>query len=485
LRASIHCIAACAILLSACQTSHHKAGSSHGATGNKGVTAPVLLDQKANKSVNGNPQNVAYVWDRIRISMAMPIPEKALVNQYRDWFIRHPQHLELISQRARPFLYLIVEELEKRDLPIELALLPIVESSFNPRAYSSAAASGLWQFTSPMASHFGLDMNWWYDGRRDVPAATIAALDMLAYLYQKTDNWLYALAAYNCGEGRLRNAIRENESRGLSTEFWSLNLPKETRQYVPQLLALADVIKKADEYGINLNQIPNRPLVEVIDVGSQIDLAVAAKLAQMPIERLQRLNPGFNRWTTSPDGPHQLIIPVGKANGFKQALAKTKISERVQWFKYQIRVGDNISAIAKRHQTSTSLIKSMNDLQDDRIIAGKFLYMPNPTTQMSSAKGSLVKAPASQRGNAEPEFINNSNQTDLAKALASKSAKQLNRAQNTVSHTVKYGDTLWSLARAYQVSVEQIVSWNNLTDKNKLSEGKILTLLTHVGRFSS
>ncbi|ABE55141.1 Lytic transglycosylase, catalytic [Shewanella denitrificans OS217] len=485
MRASIHCIAACAILLSACQASNHKTGSSLGSASSKGAKAPVSLDQKASKSVNGNPQDVVYVWDRIRLSMAMPIPNQALVNQYRDWFIRHPQHLELISQRARPFLYLIVEELEKRDLPIELALLPIVESSFNPLAYSSAAASGLWQFTSPMASHFGLDMNWWYDGRRDVPAATIAALDMLAYLYKKTDNWLYALAAYNCGEGRLRNAIRENESRGLSTDFWSLNLPKETRQYVPQLLALADVVKKADEYGINLNQIPNRPLVEVIDVGSQIDLAVAAELAQMPIERLQKLNPGFNRWTTSPDGPHQLIIPVGKANGFKQALAETKVSDRVQWFKYKIRAGDNISAIAKRHQTSTSLIQSMNDIQGDRIIAGNFLYMPNPATQMSAALVSLAKDSASQEVKAAPEFINNSQQTDLTKALASKSVQQSKSAEKTVNHTVKYGDTLWSLARAYQVSVEQIVSWNNMTDKDKLSEGKTLKLLTNVRRFSS
>jgi membrane-bound lytic murein transglycosylase D len=485
LRASIYFIAASALLLSGCQSSDLHTNDSQASNAKDNTKALNSPTKFARTNVMANSQDATYVWDRIRLSMAMPIPNQALVNQYRDWFIRHPQHLELISQRARPFLYLIVEELEKRDLPIELALLPIVESSFNPLAYSSAAASGLWQFTSPMASHFGLDMNWWYDGRRDVPAATTAALDMLAYLYKKTDNWLYALAAYNCGEGRLRNAIRENESRGLSTDFWSLNLPKETRQYVPQLLALADVIKKADEYGINLNQIPNRPLVEVIDVGSQIDLAVAAELAQMPIERLQKLNPGFNRWTTSPDGPHQLIIPVGKANGFKQALAETKISDRVQWFKYTIRAGDNLSAIAKRHQTSTSLIKSMNDIQGDRIIAGNFLYMPNPAIQIAAAKVSLAKVPSSQRVKAASEFINHSQQTDLAKTLASESVQQSKSAEKTVSHTVKYGDTLWSLARAYQVSVEQIVSWNNMTDKDKLSEGKTLKLFTNVGRFSS
>ncbi|PIX71107.1 MAG: lytic transglycosylase, partial [Shewanella sp. CG_4_10_14_3_um_filter_42_91] len=312
--------------------------------------------------------------------MDMPIPDEQLVNQYRQWYIDNPQHLESISQRAKPFLYLIVQEFEHRDLPIELALLPMVESSFNPFAYSSADASGLWQFTSPMASHFGLQMNWWYDGRRDVPAATSAALDMLEYLYKKTDNWLYALAAYNAGEGRLREAIRYNEARGLSTDFWSLPLPKETRQYVPQLLAIADVIKNAQRYGIALKTIPNKPLVEVIDVGSQIDISVAAELANMPIARLQNLNPGFNRWATSPDGPHQLIVPVSKVNEFKKALADTDISARMKWSKYQIKPGDSMSAIAKRYQTTVSKIQQMNDINSDKIVAGKFLFMPHIRT---------------------------------------------------------------------------------------------------------
>jgi membrane-bound lytic murein transglycosylase D len=447
------------------------------------------------------PEETADVWDRIRLTMAMPIPNQHLVNHYREWFISNPQHLALISQRARPFLYLIVQELEKRDLPIEIALLPIVESSFNPLAYSSASASGLWQFTSPMASHFGLDMNWWYDGRRDVPAATTAALDMLEYLYKKTDNWLYALAAYNAGEGRLRDAIKHNEARGLKTDFWSLNLPRETEQYVPQFLALADVIKNADEYGINLNRIPNKPLIEVIDVGSQIDLAVAADLAQMPIERLQKLNPGFNRWATSPDGPHQLIVPVSKANDFKQALADTDLGDRMKWFTYQIKAGDNISAIAKRHQTSVSMIKSMNDIRGDRIIAGKFLYMPD--VALASARNTSQKADHKPQVLALAQAMPNKPlkkyppvtlvatalTPDIAPKVASLSASNIapHLAQGGVSetstngkypieHKVIYADTLWSIAKVYKVSVEQITRWNNMSDSHKLSEGKILKI---------
>lgn len=420
---------------------------------------------KVPKSLVRRPyQDSGDVWERIRFSMDIPIPDEQLVNQYRQWYINNPQHLERISQRAKPFLYLIVEEFNDRDLPIELALLPMVESSFNPLAYSSADASGLWQFTSPMASHFGLEMNWWYDGRRDVPAATTAALDMLEYLYKKTDNWLYALAAYNAGEGRLREAIRYNEARGLSTDFWALPLPKETRQYVPQLLAIADVIKHAERYGINLQSIPNKPLVEVIDVGSQIDIAVAADLANIPITRLQKLNPGFNRWATSPDGPHQLVVPVSKVNQFKKALEDTDISERVKWFKYQIKAGDNISAIAQRHQTSVSKIQEMNDISGDRIVAGKVLFMPHTASQII-LDVELAAANSAQEVS-QKQIAANKKQTQL---IPSTQGAKVNS-----NHTVQYGDTLWSIAKVYKVSVEQITRWNNMTDKDSLSVGKTL-----------
>lgn len=233
----------------------------------------------------------------------MPVPDKKLVKQYREWYIKHPAHLARVSERAAPFMYLITEELEKRNMPIELALLPIVESAFDPFAYSHGSASGLWQFTSPMAKYFGLKMNWWYDGRRDVPAATHAALDMLQYLHDKTDgNWLYAIAAYNTGEGRVLNAVKQNKRRGLPIDFWSLDLPRETERYVPQLLALADVIKHADKYGIKLAHIPNKPAIDVINVGSQIDLSFAADLADMTLSDLHRLNPGYNRWSTALKG---------------------------------------------------------------------------------------------------------------------------------------------------------------------------------------
>lgn len=264
------------------------------------------------------------VWERLRRSMLIDIPNNKLVEQYRDWYIKNPKHLEIISERASPYLFFIVEELEKRDMPMEIALLPIIESSFDPSASSSKSASGLWQLTPSMAIYFGLEINKWYDGRRDVPASTIAALDMLEYLYHKTgNNWLYTFAAYNAGESRVLEAVKNNQLNGLTTEPWKLNLPKETTQYVPRLLALADVIKNADEYGITLRPIENSPSIEVININYQIDLNFTAQLANMTTMSLKKLNPSYKYSTTPPMGPHTIIIPIEKSESFKKNLLRS------------------------------------------------------------------------------------------------------------------------------------------------------------------
>ncbi|MCE9684667.1 LysM peptidoglycan-binding domain-containing protein [Shewanella sp. AS16] len=403
-------------------------------------------------------EQITDLWERIRQDMTLAVPDKKLVNHYRDWYIAHPQHLAIVSERAAPFLYLIVEELEKRRLPIELALLPIVESSFDPFAYSHGAASGLWQFTSPMASHFGLKMNWWYDGRRDVPAATTAALDMLEYLYNKTgQNWLYAIAAYNTGEGRVLNAIKHNESKGLKTDFWSLRLPKETKRYVPQLLALADVIKHADDYGITLAAIDNAPQIAVVDADSQIDLALAARLAKMSTEELQRLNPGFNRWATAPEGPHTLVLPIDKSEEFKQALADTDSAARINWLRYQIKSGDSIGVIAKRHNTTIAAIRSSNGLTSNTIVAGKYLLIP-----VSAQNPELYTLSMNQRLNHKP------------------SGKG-----NKLDYKVKAGDSLWTIARAHKVKIDQLSRWNHLNSKNPLQLGQKLVIWTQGNGSSS
>jgi len=251
------------------------------------------------------------VWVRISEQMIIPIPDNARIAKHRKWFLEHPQHLKTISKRAEPFLYLIVEELERRNLPLELALLPVVESAFDPFAYSHGSASGMWQFVPGTAKRFGLEQNWWYDGRRDVLASTSAALTYMEYLNRRfKGDWLHALASYNSGEGRVERSIKRNQRASLPTDFWSLSLPKETEAYVPKLLALADILQNPEKYNVTLPVIDNEPAIQQVDVNSQIDLALAADLAGMDVAQLQRLNPGFNQWATAPDGPHTLLIPM-------------------------------------------------------------------------------------------------------------------------------------------------------------------------------
>ena len=394
------------------------------------------------------------VWERIRLGLKMPVPDQKLVNYYRDWYIKHPNHLAQVSERSVPFMYLIVDKLEKRNLPVELALLPIVESSFDPFAYSHGAASGLWQFTTPMAKYFGLQMNWWYDGRRDVPAATDAALDMMEYLYTKThQNWLYAMAAYNTGEGRVRNAVKQSDSNNTKTDFWSLNLPSETERYVPQLLALADVIKNADKYGIKLAPIPNKPYVEIIDIGSQIDLAYAAKLANMSLKELHSLNPGYNRWATAPNGPHNLVVPIGKAEHFKLELAKTKAKDRLKWVRYKVKSGDSIGKIAQKYNTTIGVLRSVNELDSNTIYAGKHLLIPV----------------ASQ----------NEKVYTLSQQQRLKHKQNIKRANYRMDHLVQSGDSLWKIAKNNKVTIDRLAAWNNMAPKDPLKIGQKLVIWTN------
>ncbi|GIU42135.1 lytic transglycosylase [Shewanella colwelliana] len=472
----------------------------------------VAIDKEV---VAPTPIEITDVWQRIRLGLAMPIPDQKLVNQYRDWYIKHPQHLQRVSERATPFMFLIVDEIERRGLPIELALLPIVESAFDPFAYSHGAASGLWQFTAPMAKHFGLEMNWWYDGRRDVPAATTAALDMLEYLYGKTyQNWLYAIAAYNTGEGRVRNAVRRNKNNGEHTDFWSLDLPRETERYVPQLLALADVIKNADAYGISLHPISNEPQLTVIDIGSQIDLALAAQMAQMSLTELHSLNPGFNQWATAPNGPHHLVVPVDKAEQFTIALANSDSKDRLKWQRYKIRSGDSLGLIAQRYNTTPSALRAVNDIKNNRIIAGKYLLIPvaakDPSQYLLSANQRLEKRQSSS-GRGQKSYytvVSGDSLWKIAKqhkvkvsslarwnGMAPKdtlnlgqklviwqSAPSGNKITRTVNYTVRSGDSLARIASKFKVTVAQLVQWNALSNQKYLQPGQKLTLYVDVTR---
>jgi len=391
------------------------------------------------------------VWQRIRSNLEFSIPDNARVASQRAWFVKHPAYLTRVAKRAEPFLYYIVEALEASDIPIEIALLPIVESAFDPFAYSHGRASGMWQFVPGTGKRFGMKQNWWYDGRRDVVASTQGAIAYLKYLNKFFDgDWMLALAAYNSGEGRVRRAVRSNKKKNLPTDFWSLDLPKETRAYVPKLLALADIVKRSDEFKINLHQIDNSSVISQVDIGSQLDLAKAAQLAQLSLSELQRLNPGFNRWATDPDGPHYLLLPNHKVATFEQGLAKLSKKERLAWQRYKIKRGDSLGKIAQKFNTEIALIKQVNNVKGNQIRAGKFLLIPVATASLDSYLLSQDQRLAKTQN----------------KVLAGE--KRI--------HIVKSGDTLWDLSRAFNVSTRSIAKWNGMAPRDTIKPGQKLVI---------
>jgi len=391
------------------------------------------------------------VWQRMRSQLTFDIPQNNRLITQRNWYTKHASYLTRVAKRAEPFLYYIVEELEENNVPIELALLPIVESAFDPFAYSHGRASGMWQFIPGTGTRFNMKQNWWYDGRRDVIASTAGAIKYMKYLHKYFDgDWLLALAAYNSGEGRVRRAVRKNKSLGKNTDFWSLDLPKETRAYVPKLLALADIVKRPEHFGLKLYEIANEEVIVQVDIKSQLDLAKAASLADLPLPELQRLNPGFNRWSTDPDGPHRLLLPKHKVAHFKQGLAKLTKDERLAWQRYKIKNGDNLSNIAKSFHTSIELIRQVNGINGNQIRAGKHLLIPVAAKSLDS-------------------YILSQDQR-----IATKQAKPQKGFK--VTHKVVSGDNLWDIGQRFKVSGSKIAKWNGFAPRDPLKLGQKLVI---------
>jgi membrane-bound lytic murein transglycosylase D len=318
----------------------------------------------------------AIVWDRMREGFGFALPDQRpkVVQSYINRFGRYPRHVRQAIERGTPYLFHILNRVEERGLPAELALLPVVESAFDPFAVSPAGAAGIWQFMPDTAAHFGLDQSWWYDGRRDVVDATEAALDYLTELHARFDgDWLLALAAYNAGSAKVRKAIRANRADGKPADFWHLNLPRETRDYIPKLIALRTVIEQPQKYNILLPDIPDTRYFTAVDTGGQIDLLVASRLAGVPVEELQRLNPGLNRLVTPPDRPHTLIVPSESEHVFRERLAALPEDERITSIEHRIRWGDTLSTIAQHYRTSVKKLREFNRLQGTEIIAGDVL----------------------------------------------------------------------------------------------------------------
>jgi len=356
------------------------------------------------------------------------------------WFMRNPSYLSRMAAHARPYLYYIYSQVKKRNLPGELVLLPFIESAYDPLANSVVGASGLWQLMPGTATGFGLKEDWWYDGRRDVTASTNAALDYLTYLDNFFNgNWLLALAAYDSGEGTVLNAIKYNVRHHRKTDFWSLGLPQETKTYVPKLLALATIISHPDKYPIKLPDIPSKPFFEKVHVGSQIGLVRAAKLAGIKVNQLVQLNPAYSRWATDPNGPYQLILPIDKAAEFEANLAKLPKSDRVQWRRYKIKVGDTLGEIARQFNTDASILRQVNHMHNNLIRAGELILIP---------------------------YSSNPVEKDIPTG----------GLENKLVYMIKPGDSLWSIGHRYHVSVAEIQYWNKVSISKPLKPGDELII---------
>ncbi|MFQ3185242.1 LysM peptidoglycan-binding domain-containing protein [Marinomonas primoryensis] len=394
------------------------------------------------------------LWDRIRAGYQMNIDlDRPRLSSQLRWFSSHPSYLDRVSKRGERYLYYIVDELEKAGIPTEIALLPIVESGFDPFGYSHGRASGPWQFIPSTGQMYGLDQTWWYDGRRDIIGSTQAAIAYLTRLHKMFDgDWLHALASYNSGEGTVRRAIRKNQKAGKPTDFWSLDLPRETRAYVPKLIALAKIIKNPEKYNYSTYFIPNKPYFDVVNIGGQLDLAQAAEMAGVSIDEVYLLNPGFNQWATSPDGPHRLLMPISKAKQFRTKLAEIPNKERVTWVRYTVEAGDNLLLIAKQHNTTVNVLQNVNKISSTMIRVGQELMIP-------------------VAGNKIESYTLSSHQRLLAKQ-----SRAPNRNRIKINYTVNAGDSLWLISNKYDTDSKTLARWNNMGLGDPLMPGKKLVV---------
>ena len=418
---------------------------------------PVFVNQTPSKQAPDD------VWERMREGFQLQdnLALNPRVEQQRLWFVSNPSFLESAGDRGSLYMHYIVERLSERDMPLELALLPVIESAYNPMAYSRADASGLWQFIPSTGRYFNLRQTRFYDGRRDVTASTAAALDYLSKLHEMFNgDWLLALAAYNAGEGTVSRAMERNEKLGLPTDFWNLPLPQETRDYVPKLLALSELVRSPQAYGVNLSPIANQPYFDVVEVNQRVDLSRVAALAGIDEDEMYQLNPAFKKRVTMEPTQH-LLVPTAKAQLLTASLSNMNAEELLTLAPaqkvfddvavaepsrprvYKVRKGDNLALIAKANKVSTRDLQRWNKTTGKNLKVGQSLVM---------------QASAPTKG----------------RAVASSSASTAS-PQKTTTYKVRKGDSLYLVAKRFNVEMQHLKRWNPRSG-HALKPGQTLTV---------
>ncbi|MBV8910012.1 MAG: LysM peptidoglycan-binding domain-containing protein [Gammaproteobacteria bacterium] len=479
-----------------------------------GAPANVAADSGAPASAASEPTQVAGLapaqygdlFDRMRAGFKLEdAPDRHAVEQELQWYAANPEYLQRAFSRADLYLYYIVTELERRGMPLELALLPVVESAFEPYAYSRARASGLWQFIPDTGSKYGLKQDWWYDGRRDIVESTRAALDYLQSLHdQFNGDWLLAIAAYNCGEAMVERAAEMNRAAGRPVAFWDLWLPRETRAYVPKLLAMKRLVLTPETYGLAISPIPNQPYFARERTEGQVNLRLAAEIAGISPEELYELNPAFHRWATDPAGPHYLLLPVDAADVFAANIAELSADQRLGVSHYAVRRGDSIASVAQHFHTTVNVIRELNDMPTGALAVGDDLRVPAAVTELP-VKVMLAAARVDGRVRSARPHVQIVRRGETLWTIARRHGMNVNTlammnglqpgdalragqrirlgagsgghtARRRLVYTVRDGDTMTGIARLFQCSVPQLLAWNGLSSQSHIHTGQQLRI---------
>lgn len=363
------------------------------------------------------------IWTRISDSYQLSDVPRVFYEEQLTRFLKNKHGIVKILNNGRPYFHHIVEQIERRNLPMELALIPAIESAFKPRARSTQQAAGLWQFRPRTGDYLGLKQNWWVDMRLDVIASTDSALTYLVALTKQFDgNWSQGIVAYNLGPGALRRHLKRINTAESPIYEWHQGLPKETRHYLPKLLALAEIIRNPSQYGIKLPDIPNQAVIQVVNISGQIDVSLASELSGLSLSKFTDLNPAIKRWATDPEGPHAIVLPIEHVESFSAKLRSIDRSNHTTWLRHKIKTGETLSHLAVKYNTTTQVIRKSNKMKDDRIRSGRFLLVPqNKTFGTQTIFGCRGKK---------------------------------------VIHTVQSGDTLWDLSKTYNTSITRIKNCN-------------------------
>lgn len=390
------------------------------------------------------------VWKQLEHHLFLAPAHTEQYKSYIKYYLKRPNYLKRVSIRAKPYLYHVLQEVKKRNMPYEIVLLPIVESGYYPFARSYVDASGLWQFMPATGYMYGLKKDWWYDGRQDVIKSTDAALTYLQKLYVINDyDWLLALASYNGGFGNVSKAKKKylKKNPNGTPNFWNIRkyLPKETRHYVPQLLAISHLVGNQKKYQLKLEPIANQPFFVKTTISRQLDLVKVAQTTDSELKLIEALNPGFLRKATPPKGQYELLLPKQTAHNFIEQYQQNPKQFKVNWAKHKIKSGESLSVIAANYRTSVKEIKKLNGMKTNRIRSGKTLLIPVPENYAQSAQKRQRKTAAAYNGRKH-------------------------------YHTVKNGESLWSIARYYNVSTRRLCEWNRISIRQPLAVGKKLEI---------